>query len=254
MIHLSLNCTLVVRICPWMFWNVLVCPWKRSSCSLLSVSSLRSSCKYPSSSTEKRPFSYVKTLLWLFFRLDSCLTDCLLLSGVSKWKKFLSKMAMSFDFWDTLWTVEPKLNRDVFTEPYLVGFILLGCHLRGMSTHPLDWTHRWGYGIVRVLGKLHSLALLDPCCSICHYDSFALWLHSSCPYLSLNCTLVVLVRSRSSLLSVSSGDLRASISPPPPKTACIFRQDTVVTILSTGFMPHWLSVAVWCVEMEEILV
>ena len=47
-------------------------------------------------------------------------------------------MAMSFEFRDALCTVEPKLKRDVFAEPYLVGFILLGCHLRGMSTHPLD--------------------------------------------------------------------------------------------------------------------
>ena len=47
-------------------------------------------------------------------------------------------MAMSFEFGDALCTVEPELNRDVFAEPYLVGFILLGCHLRGMSTHPLD--------------------------------------------------------------------------------------------------------------------
>ena len=47
-------------------------------------------------------------------------------------------MAMSFQFGDALCTVEPELNRDVFAEPYLVGFILLGCHLRGMSTHPLD--------------------------------------------------------------------------------------------------------------------
>ena len=46
-------------------------------------------------------------------------------------------MAMSFEFPDALCSVEPELNRDVFAEPYLVGFILSGCHLRGMSTHRL---------------------------------------------------------------------------------------------------------------------
>ena len=174
-----------------------------------------------------------------------------LLSGVSKLKKFLSKMAMSFEFWDTLWTVEAKLNRDVFAELYLVGFILLGCHLRGMSTHPLDWTHtRRGYGIVRVPGKLHSLVFSEPCCSICHYDSFVLELHSSCPCLSLN----VLVRSRSSLFSVSSGDLVASIPPPRPKNVLFLAQWHCSDCLWTGFMTPWLSVVVWCVEIEEILV
>ena len=44
---------------------------------------------------------------------------------------------------------------------FYFGFILLGCHLSGCRRILHEQTHRWAYGIVRVLGKLHSLATLD---------------------------------------------------------------------------------------------
>ena len=45
-----------------------------------------------------------------------------------KWQCHLS-FGMLFERHDPNWS-------DVFAESNLVGFILLGCHLRGMSTHP----------------------------------------------------------------------------------------------------------------------
>ena len=136
----------------------------RSRSSLFSLSSRDLGACRTLNSLKRRECSYVITWLWLLFGLYSWLIDCPLWFGVSKSKKFLSKTAMSFEFRAALCSVEPELKRCLYwTIPsWFHSFRMSSV---GMSTHRLDWTHRWAYGIVRVPGKLHSLVLSDPRCS-----------------------------------------------------------------------------------------
>ena len=97
-------CTLFVLVCPW---NVL-----GGSLSWLSLWSSRDlGQSMILNRRERRACSYVITLLRVLFALNWWVIDCPLWFGVSKLKKSSSEMAMSFEFWDALWTAWPKLKR-----------------------------------------------------------------------------------------------------------------------------------------------
>ena len=136
--------------------------------------------------------SYVITLLRLFFALnwDSSTVPCGL--ACRNWRTLLVwngnviwSFGMLFERHDQNWS-------DVFAELYLVGFILLGCHLSGCRRILHAYTH--SEGIWHSVGAREASltrSLSDP-------SEYILWsLESVCPWIALDLSLFVLEGSLS---------------------------------------------------------
>ena len=226
MIHLHSDCTLVVLTCPWMYWNVLVCPWKRSRSSLLTVSS-----RDRVASISPPP---PKNVLFLTSRhcrdcsldwIHDSLTVCCCLAcrnwrnSCLKWQCHLS-FEMLFERLNQNWTAMSLLNH---TLCWFHSF-------RMSSTRDVDSSSRLN---THSEGIWHSEGAWEASFTRCSLNLAVVSV--TMIHLYLNCTLVVLICPwmfwnvlvrpwKRSGCSLFSGDLRASIPPPRPKNVLFPRQ------------------------------